>query len=146
MDISFSEDAINAWNIICPDNIIPSDPSNQRDWDKINIQKNVECLKLTSEADIARYKSSIVKESNAWLSVSPSKVIGTLLDNHSFRISVTLRLGCDVCIPHTCHCGTFVDRTGVHVLSCIKSAGRFARHSNFNDIIKFVFSSAKIPW
>lgn len=145
LDISFYEDAINAWNIMCPDNIIPSNPSNQHDWDNINIQRIVESLPLSSKADMARYKSSIQKESNAWLSVLPSKAIGTLLDNNSFRISVALRLGCDICIPHTCHCGAHVDRTGTHGLSCIKSAGRFFGHSSINDVIKRAFSSAKIP-
>lgn len=145
LDISFSEDAMNAWSIMCPDNFTPSDPSNQHDWDKINIQRIVECIQLTSEADIARYKSSIVKESNAWLSVLPSKIIGTLLDNNAFRISIALRLGCNICIPHTCGCGEYVDETGVHGLSCIYSAGRFRRHFGMNDIIKRSFHSAKIP-
>jgi len=35
-----------------------------------------------------------------------------------------------------CRCGKFVDRLGLHGLSCIKNAGRFPRHSAINPILK----------
>jgi len=35
-----------------------------------------------------------------------------------------------------CRCGKFVDRLGLHGLSCIKNAGRFPRHSAINSILK----------
>ena len=72
----------------------------------------------------------------------PSTAIGTLLDNESFRIAISQRLGLPVCAPHKCRCGTIVDRYGLHPLSCRHSAGRLPRHSAFNDSIKRALSSA----
>jgi hypothetical protein len=94
---------------------------------------------------MARYKASLRKESSAWLTVLPSRNIGTLLDNNSFRISIALRLGCDICIQHRCVCGAYVNSSGIHGLSCDKSAGRHYRHYNLNDIIKRALNSAEIP-
>ena len=31
--------------------------------------------------------------------------LGTLLDSESFWVAITLRVGADVCIPHSCRCG-----------------------------------------
>ena len=72
----------------------------------------------------------------------PSTAIGTLLDNESFRIAISQRLGLPVCAPHKCRCGAIVDRYGLHPLSCRFSAGRLPRHSALNDIIKRALSSA----
>ena len=72
----------------------------------------------------------------------PSTAIGTLLDNESFRITISQRLGLPVCAPHKCRCGAIVDIYGLHPLSCRFSAGRLPRHSALNDIIKRALSSA----
>src|SRR5664279_4136467 len=47
----------------------------------------------------------------------------------------------------TCSCrhGASVDASGVHGLSCRKSAGRQMRHSALNDLIKRSLASAEIP-
>ena len=71
-----------------------------------------------------------------------STAIGTLLDNESFRIAISQRLGLPVCDPHKCRCGAIVDIYGIHPLSCRFSAGRLPRHSALNDIIKRALSSA----
>ena len=42
-------------------------------------------------------------------------------------------------------CGKDVTDNGLHGLSCIKSAGRFSRHSNLNALIKQSLSSTHIP-
>ncbi|XP_031330809.1 uncharacterized protein LOC116161558 [Photinus pyralis] len=102
-------------------------------------------MTLTSELDIARYKASAVPESNIWLNTLPSKTIGLLLDNNTFRISISLRLGTNICVPHTCICGTQVDSSGIHGLSCSMSAGRHSRHSSLNEIIHRSLASAKYP-
>ena len=72
----------------------------------------------------------------------PSTAIGTLLDNESFRIAISQRLGLSVCAPHKCRCGAIVERYGQHPLSCRFSAGRLPRNSALNDIIKRALSSA----
>ena len=42
-------------------------------------------------------------------------------------------------------CGKDVTEDGWHGLSCLKSAGRFSRHSNLNALIKKSLSSTHIP-
>lgn len=71
---------------------------------------------------------------NAWLTVLPSRHIGSLLDNNTFRIYGALCLGCDIFIAHKCICVSQVDKNGIHRLSCRKSVGRFVRHSEINNI------------
>ena len=72
----------------------------------------------------------------------PSTAIGILLDNESFRIAISQRLGLPVCAPHKCRWEAIVDTYGLHPLSCRFSAGRLPRHSALNGIIKRVLSSA----
>ena len=60
----------------------------------------------------------------------------------SFRVAIALRVGADVCIPHSCRCG--VD-SGLHGLSCRYSAGRFPRHSAMNDVVKRALQKAGLP-
>ena len=72
----------------------------------------------------------------------PSTAIGTLMDNGSFRIATSQRLGIPVCAPHKFRCGAMVDRYGLRPFSCRLSAGRLPRHSTLNDIIKRALSSA----
>ena len=69
----------------------------------------------------------------------------TRLDDASLRIAVALRLGTPICAPHKCICGVDVDKSGVHGLSCRKSAGRHVRHSALNDLVKRALTSAEVP-
>ena len=62
--------------------------------------------------------------------------LGLKLDDQQLRISIGLRLGANICVEHTCHCGKRVERDGLHGLSCTKSAGRFSRHATLNSLIK----------
>lgn len=95
--------------------------------------------------DTARLLALQHYESNAWLNALPSAALGNFMDNTSFRISISLRLGRPVCEVHTCTCGKNVDIYGLHGLSCVKSAGRLLRHGLINDIIKRALVSAGIP-
>ena len=49
-----------------------------------------------------------------------------------------LRVGDDVCIPHSCRCDGRMDRRGSRGFSCNYSAGHFPRHSAMNDVVKGV--------
>jgi hypothetical protein len=71
--------------------------------------------------------------------------VGTRLDDSSLRIAIALRLGASVCIPHQCLCGANVDSTGIHGLSCRKSAGRVSRHAPINSLIKAALTTAEVP-
>ena len=61
------------------------------------------------------------------------------------RVAVALRLGLDVCVPHTCRCGSLVDARGSHSFVCKQAPGRTARHHNLNDLVARALLSAGIP-
>ena len=81
----------------------------------------------------------------AWLQALPIPELGLHVDDEVIRTSVALRLGAKVCEPHICRCGAQVDTLGLHGLACLKSAGRWPRHSNLNDIIKRGLEQAWVP-
>lgn len=97
------------------------------------------------QASKARLIAVSAPHSGAFLNARPCASLGTRLDNSSLRIAIALRLGAPVCLPHTCLCGISVDNYGRHGLCCRKSAGRLARHSAVNDLIKRALNSAEIP-
>ena len=80
-----------------------------------------------------------------WLKVVPCKNLGLKLDDQQLRISIGLRQGANICVAHTCHCGKRVERDGLQGLSCIKSAGRFSRHTTLNCLIKQTLGSLDLP-
>ena len=79
------------------------------------------------------------------LNVAPCKILCLKLDNQQLRTSIDLRLGANICVAHTCHCGKRVQRDGLHGLSCTKSAGRFPRHATLNFLIKQTLGSLDLP-
>ena len=93
----------------------------------------------------ARLVAAAAPPSGAFLQVVPMSSVGTRLDDTAMRIAVALRLGAPVCIPHRCICGATVDSTGIHGLSCRKSAGRIARHTAINEIVKAALTVAGVP-
>jgi hypothetical protein len=109
----------------------------QKIWDEKN--------RISSDKDQARLLALKEKESGAWLHAFPSTIIGTLLDNQCFKISICLRLGIPMCVPHQCTCGEIVDKLGHHGLSCYRSPGRRTRHEMINDLVKRALTSAEIP-
>ena len=85
------------------------------------------------------------KFGSRWLNVVPCKNLGLNLDDQQLRFSIGLRLGANICVAHTCHCGKRVERDGLHGLSCTKSAGRFSRHATLNSLIKQTLGSLDLP-
>ncbi len=142
-DIACYNEAFNSWRQLSE--FIPPLPNYQKNWDNFQCKEIHDKLLLSTDHDKAIQLASLKKESSDWLHVLPSRSIGTLLDNNSFRISIGLRLGCNLCTPHTCICGENVCEKGTHGLSCGKSAGRHARHFSINDTIRRALASAKIP-
>jgi hypothetical protein len=61
--------------------------------------------RMSTDKDQARLLALQEKESGAWLHALPSTNLGTLLDNQCFRISICLRVGIPMCVPHPCICG-----------------------------------------
>ena len=68
-----------------------------------------------------------------------------MIDASSVRVAIATRLGCQVCEKHTCRCGKPVEKDGLHGLSCMRSAGRFSRHSHLNDLVKRSLVTAGLP-
>ena len=94
----------------------------------------------------SRSLAATSKESGAGLQALPLSSIGLRMDDNTVRIATGLRLGSPLCRPHNCqHCGSDVDRSAVHGLSCRWSEGRHFRHSALNDIVHRALSSARIP-
>ena len=85
------------------------------------------------------------QESRAWSNCFPSATIGYRLDNESFRLAVSIRLGLRVCTPHHCRCGSRVDEYELHPLSCRFSIGRLPRNTARSDVIHISLQSAGIP-
>jgi len=67
------------------------------------------------------------------------------MDDEPVRVAVGLRLGCNVCIPHACVCGTQVDACGMHAFVYKRAPGRIARHQALNDVVARAFVSAGVP-
>jgi hypothetical protein len=119
----------------------------QRSWDLPiirHIQSNL-LSSLTSDHDQARLKAVFSPHSGDWLNAPPITSVGLRLDDETLRIAVGFRLGSPLCLPHLCPCGASVDESGVHSLSCRRSAGRHQRHSLINNIICRALERAKIP-
>ena len=100
----------------------------------IGIGENM--LRALDQESRARLLARAQKESGAWLNALPVLSLGTLLDSKSFRVVIALRVGADVCIPHSCRCCGRMDSRDLHGLSCKYSAGRFPRNSAMNDVVK----------
>ena len=98
-----------------------------------------------NQVDLARLIVVAAPHSGAFLQAIPMSMIGTRLDETSFRIAVAIRLGAPVCTSHQCICGAPIEGTGLHGLSCRKSSSRIARHSAINGLIKTALSAAEVP-
>jgi hypothetical protein len=120
---------------------------NQPSWERPLVAKATKHLHeiATTDRDRARLLGVRGREAGAWLHAIPSPSLGTLLDNDTFRVAVSLRLGSLVCSPHTCVCGSSVDESGTHGLSCRFSPGRRSRHAAVNDLLHRALVSAGVP-
>ena len=115
-------------------------------WELPIVERNWEnMLRVADQVCRARLLATAQRESGAWLNALPVSSLGTLLDSESFKVAIALRMGADVCIPHSCRCGGRMDSRGLHGLSCRYSAGRFPRHSAINDVVKRALQKAGLP-
>ena len=117
------DSCFDVWSSTNPS--LPENPNLQRQWDDIKSSScSVAIRPLLDQHRLACLSSATQPNSGAWMDCLPSTAIGTLLDNESFRIAISQRLGLPFCAPHKCRCGAIVDRYGLHPLSCRFSAGR----------------------
>ena len=95
--------------------------------------------------DSRRLECYSSKFGSQWINAFPSKNLGLKLTDSQLRVAIALRLGCKICETHTCRCGKIVGEDGTHGLSCKRSAGRFNRHVQLNDLVRRTLSSANVP-
>ena len=80
-----------------------------------------------------------------WLHAPPLIEVGLILSDEAIRVAAGIRIGTNLCQPHTCICEATVDARGLHGLACRKSTPRHIHHSQLNDIIWRVVKKAQIP-
>lgn len=122
--------------------------SYQKSIDRFLCQRKFESLlnSATTNEEKALLLSSVEPLSTSWLRVLPNRHTGTLLPNNTFRMSVGLKLGADVCEEHNCvSCGAPVSSKGRHGLCCRYSRGRHSRHSAMNEEIARTLASVHVP-
>ena len=125
--------------------VLPPNTQKQRNWDDIQCSSASATLApVLSQHRLACFNAASRPQSGAWLNCFPNNRVGTFIDNDTLRIGVALRVGLTVCIPQRCKCGTTVDSSGKHPLSCRFSAGRIPRHSTLSDVVRRGLSAAGI--
>ena len=118
----------------------------QKNWtEPIFDGENADLILRLEPTDIKRFNAFQDRFGSQWLNVIPCKNLRLKLSNQQLRIAIGFRLGSKICERHKRVCGKDVTEDGWHSLSCLKSAGRFSRHSNLNALIKESLSSTHIP-
>ena len=98
------------------------------------------------EHNRARLLAAAAPHSEDLLHVLPISYSGLHLDDGTIRVAVSLRLGANLCNPHVCLCGTFVNSRGTHGLSCKRGSSKLTRHAIINNLIHRVLVRARIPF
>lgn len=120
-EIQYKLEPLDFWVTQHPDLIFPDKSAFQRNWDlQLMTDKHQQLLSHLGSPHRAILLAIFEHECGVWLDALPSANLGTLLDKHVLQIAISLRIGSDICQPHTCVCGTLVDRLGHHGLSCSK--------------------------
>ena len=100
----------------------------------------------TNETSKSHLLAAIAEESGIWLNALPLSSLGLRMDDSTFQIAISLRLGLAFCKPHSCHhCGCEVTAFATHGLSCVQSQGCYHCHSSLNDIIHQALGASRIP-
>jgi len=124
------------------------DPSHkQSTWDRPGILKDRALVEssLVDPRQKASFLAASTHHSGDWLMALPITACGLRLDDEAVRVAVASRLGLDLCIPHSCPCGSQVDAWGLHAFVCKHAPGKILRHQALNDVISRAFASAGVP-
>ena len=89
----------------------------QKNWTQSVYVKTAQDLISRMDDKRSKVFNAQGKIGSQWLNVVPCKNLGLKVDDQQLRISVDLRLGANICVALTCHCGKRVERDGVHGLS-----------------------------
>ena len=86
------------------------------------VRRGIEPFRRTTEQK-ATFLAATSHHSGDWLVALPITSCGLRMDNEAVRVAVSLRLGLNLCAPHTCQCGSPVDAWGIHALVCKHASG-----------------------
>jgi len=137
--------ALDAWSNLTSATVPTGIPSlKQHNWD-CHVVESERSRLFANQHDKARLLAVSADHSSDWLNAIPISSCGLRLSDEAIRVAVGLRLGTKVCRPHPCPCGTTVDSSGVHALSCKKSSARILRHNALNDLICRALVKAGVP-
>jgi len=122
-------------------------PCKQSSWDRSSVlfDRAVVESSLRTVTQKATFLAASATHSGDWMFSLPITSCGLRLDDEAVRVAVSLRLGSNLCVPHSCRCGALVDAMGLHCFVCKRSPGRTSRHHALNDIVARAFASAGIP-
>jgi len=122
-------------------------PSKQSFWDRPGILSTRAAVEssISDSQEMARFLAASAPHSSDWLLALPISSCGLRLTDEAVRVAVSLRLGCSVCVTHTCRCGVLVDAQGLHGLICKQAPSRIVRHHAINDVVARAMTSASVP-
>ena len=99
-------EAVESWRGTSGAASLLDDPIRQKAWDLSFAKRNWDnMLREADQVCRARLLATVQNESMACLNALQVSSLDTLLDSESLRVAIALRVGADVCIPHSCRCG-----------------------------------------
>ena len=121
--------------------------TSQRAWNAPMVVRDCQTLldNATSDIDKARLLAVKSDHGSEWIFALPISACGLRISNEAVRIAIGLRLGLNICEPHSCPCDLVADSKGINGLSCKRSAGRSIRHQKINDLFWRALRRADTP-
>ena len=95
----------------------------QRAWDTPAVARDWLSVwqSASTETDKARLTAIRAHYGSDWLFALPISACGLRLGDEAIRVAVGLRLGLNICEPHTCPCGAMLMR-GVYIVLLVSAA------------------------
>jgi len=138
---TFFETYLAAWqNAHDPPSLPAALPDKQSFWDQPDIQSaraQVEAH-YSEPQQTARFLAAATPHIGDWLLALPISSCGLRLSDDAVRVAVALRLGCSVCVAHTCRCGSPVDThdlPAVHIFQPLAFETHGTTHSSAIDFL-----------
>jgi len=101
---------------------------------------------ISDSCQKARFLAAAAPHSGDWLLALPVTSCGLRLTDEAVRVAVALRLGCSVCVAHTCRCGSLVDALGIHGSVCEQAPSKIARHQAIIVNVNVEFKMTLNDW
>ena len=110
-DVSFTR-ALEKWMGLTNEEESPLDGT-QKNWTQpVYVKTAQDLISRMDEKRSKFFNAHQSKFGSQWLNFVSCKKLNLKLGDQQLRISIGLRLGVNICVAHTCHCGTRVKRDG----------------------------------